>query len=113
MPGLRHGAKRGLFLVLVGFLLAVVGGTVAPFLRASELVPWWLLPLTGVVAAVSMGLTVKVSKYWSYRYLGGFVLGILLPLPFLLQTAFLGLRELALYGGGAAAVLLLRLKVRV
>jgi hypothetical protein len=35
------------------------------------------------------------------------------PLPFLLQTAFLELRELALYGGGAAAALLVRLKIRL
>jgi hypothetical protein len=67
MPGVRHGAKRGLFLVLVGVFFTVVGGTVAPVLRASELVLWWVLPLTGVLAAVSMGVTVKVSKYWSYR----------------------------------------------
>lgn len=113
MPGFKHGAKRGVVLVLVGFLIAVIAGTVAPYLRETGLVPWWVFPLTGVVAVVSLTLTVKVSKYWTYRYLGGFVIGIAVTLPFLLQTAFLNLREILLYGGLAVAVVLLRAKIHL
>jgi hypothetical protein len=113
MPGFKHGVKRGVILVLVGFLLAVIAGTTAPYLRPTDVVPWWVFPLTGVVAVVSLSLTVKVSKYWSYRYLGGFVVGIAVTLPFLLQTSFLSLRELLLYGGVAIATILLRAKIHL
>jgi hypothetical protein len=113
MPGFKHGVKRGVILVLVGFLLAVIAGTTAPYLRPTDVVPWWVFPLTGVVAVVSLSLTLKVSKYWSYRYLGGFVVGIAVTLPFLLQTSFLSLRELLLYGGVAIATILLRAKIHL
>lgn len=113
MPGIRHGAKRGAVLVLGGFLLAIVGSLLAPVARESGLVPWWVLPLVGVGAVVSLGLTVKISKYWSYRYLGGFVLGIAITLPLVLQTAFLGLREVVLYGGAALAAVFLRAKLHL
>lgn len=111
MPGFRHGAKRGVLLVLVGFLIAVIGGTVAPYIRDTGLLPWWAFPLTAVVAVFSMAFTVKVSKYWSYRYLGGFVIAIVVTLPFLLQTAFLSLRQVVLYGGVALAAVLFRAKI--
>jgi len=112
MPGFRHGAKRGVTLVLIGFLFAVIGSTMLPYLRRTGLVPWWLLPLAAGLAVISLALTVRVSKYWSYRYLGGFVLEILVTLPFLLQTAFLNLRELLLYGGLVVATVLLRARLR-
>jgi hypothetical protein len=108
MPGFRHGAKRGIILVLIGFLIAVISGTITPYLRDTGLVPWWTFYAMGAVAVISLSLTVKVSKYWSYRYLGGFVIGIVATLPFLLQTMFLDLREVSLYGGVAVAAVLLR-----
>lgn len=113
MPGFRHGAKRGILLILSAFLVAVGVSYVLPRVVSMDTIPAWVFPAVGVAVILSMGLTLKASKYWSYGYLGGFIVGIGLTLLVLLQTRFLGLRALALYGGAAVVAVALRVKIHI
>lgn len=112
MPGFRHGAKRGLVIVTVGLVVAVLSAVLLPVVVEAGVVPAWVAPVAGGLAVAMMLLRVKASKYWSYRYMAGFAIGLALPLPFLLQTSFVGLRELLLYGGAAVAVVAFKLWIR-
>lgn len=111
MPGFRHGAKRGVLLVVTAFLVAVGVTYLLPRMTSTVSVPQWVFPAVGVAVIVSMGLTLKASKYWSYAYLAGFIIGVGVPLVVLLQTRFLGLRALLLYGGAAVGAVALRVKI--
>jgi len=113
MPGFRHGARRGLVLVGGAFLAALFVARVLPLVAADRPTPDWLVPALGVAVVVSLGLTLKASKYWSYAYLGGFVLSVGLALAVLLQAPFIGAREVLLYGGAAVGAVLLRVTIHL
>lgn len=113
MPGFRHGAKRGMVLILLAFLVAVFVVRVIPENIAMGTLPPWTFAVAGAAAVFSLGLTVKASKYWSYAYLGGFVIGVGATLFILMHTKFIGIRELLLYGGAAVAAVGLRVKIHL
>lgn len=100
-----------MLLILSAFLVAVGVTFLLPRVVSMDAIPPWVFPAVTVAVILSMGLTLKASKYWSYAYLGGFIVGVGLTLLVLLQTRFLGLRALVLYGGAAVAAVALRVKI--
>jgi hypothetical protein len=111
MPGFRHGATRGILLIGTAFLATILVTYGLPLVGAADRVPDWAGPALGAAVILSLALTLKASKYWSYAYLGGFIGGVGLALFVALRTPVLGLRSLLLYGGAAVAAVVLRVKI--
>jgi len=56
-------------------------------------------------------MTVDASRFWSFGYLGGVVVGIFIALPALNQTEFIGPLDWVVYGGIAIGAVALRIKI--
>lgn len=111
MPGIEHGYNRGISMVVGALLVAVLIGEVVPRLVEAGLLPRGLFSGIIVVSIVSIVITVDGSRYWSFSYLTGFVIGVFLALLMLSQTDFISLTNWILYGGAALGAVALRIKI--
>lgn len=111
MPSAEHGLQRGVGMVVGAIVVAVLIGEVVPSLVEVGLLPtglfWWVIP----VSIVSAVMTVDASRFWSFGYLGGVVVGIFIALPALNQTEFIGPLDWLVYGGIAIGAVALRIKI--
>lgn len=111
MPGLEHGYQRGLSMIVEAFIVALFIGEVVPKLVDAGLLPKNLFSLFVVASIFLVVSTVDKSRYWSFGYLAGFCIGIFIVLPVFLQTQYLGLFDLLLYGGAAIGAVGLRIQI--
>lgn len=111
MPGIEHGIERGIGVVVEAVVVAVILGEVVPRLVEAGLLPPGLFSGIVVLSIVGIILTVDASRYCSYGYLAGFVIGAFWALPVLSQTEFLGITHWILYGGAAVGAIILRIKI--
>jgi hypothetical protein len=98
-------------MVVGALIVAIFIGEVVPRLVEIGLLPRGLFSGIVVVSIVSIVMTVDASRYWSFGYLAGFVIGVLLALPMLSQTDFIGLIDWILYGGAAIGAIALRINI--
>ena len=111
MPGIEHGYERGVKTVVGALIVGVLVGRAVPVLVEYGLLPAGLFKGLVVLSIVSVVMTIDASRYWSFGYLAGFVIGIFFALPILSQTEFIGLTDWLLYGGAAVAAVFLRVKI--
>lgn len=111
MPGLGHGYERGVSMVVGALIVAILIGEVVPRLVEAGLLPPGLFSGIIVISIISIVMTIDASRYWSFGYLAGFVIGVFLALPMLSQTDFIGLTDWILYGGAAVGAVALRIKI--
>ncbi len=111
MPGMDHGLNRGLSIIIETVIVAFIVGKLVPVFVEAGLLPrglfWWIIP----VSVVSAVMTVDDSRYWSYGYLAGVVIGILIALPIFIEAGLLSLLDLLIYGGLAVGAIVLRIKI--
>lgn len=92
-------------------VVAIIIGEVVPLLVEQGLLPcglfWWIIP----VSIVSVVMTIDASRYWSWGYLGGVVIGIFIALPVFLDAGLLSLLDLLIYGGLAIGAIALRVRI--
>lgn len=111
MPGVEHGLDRGVSMVVSALVGAVLIGEVVPRLVETGLLPRGLFTGFIVISIVSIVITIDASRYWSFGYLAGFVIGVFLALPMLSQTDFIGFTDWILYGAAAVGAVALRVKI--
>lgn len=111
MPGIEHGYQRGISMVVGALIVAVLIGEVVPRLVKSGVISPGVFSGLIVISIASLIMTVDASRFWSFGYLAGFVIGVFLALPLLSQTDFIGIFDWILYGGTAVATLALRIKI--
>jgi hypothetical protein len=111
VPGLEHGYERAVSTVVGALIIAVFIGEVVPRLVEAGLIPPGLFSGVIILSIIGIVMTVDASRYWSFGYLAGFVIGVFLALPMLSQTDFIGLIDWVLYGGAAVGTVALRLKI--
>jgi hypothetical protein len=111
MPNSGHGLERGVGIIAETAVVAIIIGEVVPLLMEQGLLPrglfWWVIP----VSIVSVVLTIDASRYWSWGYLGGVVIGIFIALPIFLEAGLLSALDLVIYSGLAIGAIVLRLKI--
>lgn len=111
MPGSGHGLERGVGIITETAVIAIIISEVVPLLVEQGLLPrglfWWVIP----VSIVSVVLTIDASRYWSWGYLGGVVIGIFIALPIFLEAGLLSALDLVIYSGLAIGTIALRLKI--
>ncbi|WP_224447017.1 hypothetical protein [Haloprofundus salilacus] len=92
-------------------IVAVLIGKGVPILVEAGLLPrglfWWVIPAS-IFSAV---MTVDASRFWSFGYLAGVVIGIAIALPLFIRAGFLGPLDLLIYGGVAVGAVGLRVKI--
>jgi len=111
MPGLEHGYERGVSMVVGALIVAVLVGEIVPMLVEQGYLPPGLFSGLIVLSIVGIVMTVDASRYWSFGYLAGFVIGVFLALPMLSRTEFIGPLDWLLYGGAAVGAVALRVKI--
>lgn len=111
MPGIEHGYERGVETVIGAFIVGVLAGRVVPVLVEAGLLPPGLFSGLVVLSIFTGVMTVDASRYWSFGYLAGFVIGVFLALPLLTQTEFISITDWILYGGTAIGAIALRVKI--
>jgi len=111
VPGVEHGYERGVSMVVGTLIVAVLIGEVMPRLVQPGLIPSGLFSGLIILSIIAIVMTVDASRYWSFGYLAGFVIGVFLALPLLSQTDFIGLTDWILYGGAAVGAVALRIKI--
>lgn len=111
MPGADHGLNRGVSIVIETVIIALLIGKLVPAFVEAGLLPrglfWWIIP----ASIVSVVMTIDDSRYWSYCYLAGVVIGIFIALPIFLEAGLLGPLNLLIYGGLAVGTIALRVKI--
>lgn len=111
MPGFENGVQRGLDVVVGTLIFGIVSGALVPALVDAGLLPAGLFQIVVVLSIFSTVMTVDKSRYWSFAYLGGFVVGVFFALPLLSHTQFIGPIDWLLYGGVAIVAVALRVKI--
>lgn len=90
MPRIEHGLNRGLSILVETVIVAFIVGKLVPAFVEAGLLPrglfWWIIPAS-IISAVT---TVDDSRYWSYGYLAGVVIGIFIALPIFLRQDYSG-----------------------
>lgn len=90
---------------------AVIVAVMVKAFVETALVPKFYFTLFNIVSIVGLVFLIDKSRYWSFGYLGGWLLGLFLSLGTLVQTEFLGVFDLLLYGFTALAAIYLRVKI--
>lgn len=107
MPKIEHGFQRS-----VGMILEVV--VVAAMFSALVklgLVPKFYFTLFNIISIIGLVFLIDKSRYWSFGYLAGWILGMFFSMRTLLQTKFLGFFDLILYCATAIGAIYLRFKI--
>lgn len=111
MPNSGHGLERGFGIIVETAVVAIIIGEVVPLLVEQDLLPrglfWWVIP----ISIVSVVMTIDASRYWSWGYLGGVVIGIFIALPIFLEAGLLSTLDLVIYGALALGAIALRVKI--
>jgi hypothetical protein len=108
---MEHGWQRGIGIVVESVVAAVFLGALTPLMVDLGYFPRGLVTLIFMAGIASAILTVKASKFWSWGYLAGVTLGILVALRIFLETEFLGAVDIILCGGTAVGAVLLRVHI--
>lgn len=111
MPGIEHGYERGIKTIIGALIVGVIVGRVVPTPVEAGLLPSGLFSGLVVLSIFTAVMTVDASRYWSFGYLAGFVIGNFLALPLLTRTEFIGPIDWLLYGGTALGAVALRVKI--
>jgi hypothetical protein len=111
VPGLEHGFQRGFSTIVGALFVGLVIGVGVPDLVQAGVIPAGMFSGFIVLSIISIIMMVDASRYWSFSYLAGFVMGVFFALPALSQTDFIGLTDWILYGGAAIGAVALRLKI--
>lgn len=109
MPRFEHGVERAVGMVVEAIVVAVL---FSAFIEAG-LIPKIYFTLFNLVSIVGLILLIEKAKYWGFGYLAGWILGLVFSLSTLIQTEFLGLFDLLLYGAVAAGTIYVKIKVRI
>lgn len=111
MPGIDHGLERGFAMIVETVVVALIISELVPLLVEQGVFPagvfWWVIPAS-IVSAV---LVVDASRYWSWGYLAGVVIGIYLAIPVFLGAGLLNVLDVLIYGGLAIGAIGLRVKI--
>lgn len=98
-------------MVVGALIVAVIIGEEVPMLVEAGIIPSGLFSGIIVPSIVGIVMTVDASRYWSFGYLFGFVIGIFVALPTLSQTEYIGPLDWLLCGGTAVGAVALRVKI--
>ncbi|WP_396613983.1 hypothetical protein ACH9L7_19810 (plasmid) [Haloferax sp. S1W] len=79
----------------------------------SGLVPKFHFTLVNVISIIGLVFLIDKSRYWSFGYLAGWILGLFFSLGTLIQTEFLGVFDLLVYGATAFGAVYLRAKIHM
>lgn len=109
MPGIDHGVQRGIGMVVEAVIVAALWTSFVE----QGLVPYSLFIMFNVASIVGLVFLIDKTKYWSFGYLAGWVIGLFLSLDILIQTEFLGLIDLLLYTIVAALAIYIRVKIHL
>lgn len=111
MPGLDHGIERGVGMIVETVVVALLLSELVPTLVEQGILPyglfWWVVP----VSIVSAVMVVDDSRYWSYGYLAGVCIGLIIAIPIFLDAGLLGIVDLLIYGGLGIGAIALRVKI--
>lgn len=106
-----HGIKRGFGMVVQAAVVGVIIAEVVPMLVEQGILPrglfWWVIPLS-IISAIS---TIDISRWWSFGYLGGVVLGIFFGLPIFMDAGLLSPLDVLVYTGIAVGAVALRVHI--
>lgn len=111
MPDFKHGLQRGASTIVTAFIVSLLTKSVVLELVEADVLPKGLFSGIIVLSIVSVVMTIDKSRYWSFRYLAGFPIGIFLTLPLLDQTTFIGHTDWILYSVAAIGAIALRVKI--
>ena len=109
MLGLEHGIERGFAMVVEAAVVAVV---FSAFVKAG-LVPRFYFFLFNAASIAGLVFLIDKTRYWSWGYLLGWLLGLSLSLGTLIQTEMLTILDLLLYAVIAAGALYVRTKIHL
>ena len=111
MPGLDHGIERGIGMIVETVVVALFLSELVPALVQQGILPrglfWWVVP----VSIVSAVMVVDGSRYWSYGYLAGVCIGLIIAIPVFLDAGLLSALDLTIYGGLGVGAIALRVKI--
>lgn len=107
MPGADHGFERGIGMIVEAVVVAAIWVSVIE----AGLIPRWMFVLFNIASIVGLVFLIDKTRYWSFEYLIGWLAGLFIGLDVLIQTEFLGLLDLLVYGGVAAGAIWLRVKI--
>ena len=109
MPDSGDGFERAFGMVIEAIVVAVL---FSAFVEAG-LIPKIYFTLFNLISIVGLILLIEKAKYWGFGYLAGWILGLVFSLGTLIQTEFIGLFDLFLYGAVAAGTIYVKIKVRI
>ena len=109
MPDPGDGFGRAVGMVIEAIVVAVLFST---FVEAG-LIPKIYFTLFNLISIVGLVLLIEKAKYWAFGYLAGWIFGLVFSLGTLIQTEFIGLFDLLLYGSVAAGAIYVKIKVRI
>ena len=107
MPSAEHGFERGVARIVEAVVVAAI---YSAFVEAG-FVPKIYFTLFNMASIVALVFLIDKSRYWSFGYLAGWILGIIISLNALLQTEFLGWFDLLIYGATMVGAVYLRVKI--
>lgn len=111
MPKFEHGWQRGLGIIVQGLIIAIFLTEIVPMFVKQGWLPqemfWWVVPFSTVSAV----MTVDASRFWSFGYLGGVVLGIFFGIPIFIESGLLSTLDIIIYTGIAIGAIGLRVKI--
>lgn len=99
--------ERGLGMVIEAVIVAALW---AAFIQGG-LLPRWLFVFFNVFSIIGLVFLIDKTRYWSFGYLAGWVVGLLISLDVLIQTGFLSLFDFILYGPVAGGAIWLRVRI--
>lgn len=109
MPRFEDGFGRAVGMVVEAI---VVVALFTSFIEAG-LIPKFYFTLFNIASIIGLILLIEKAKYWGFGYLAGWLIGIMFSISTLLETEFLGLFDLILYGVVAAGTIYIKIKVRI
>ncbi|WP_159903642.1 hypothetical protein [Salinirussus salinus] len=107
MPKFPDGLERGFGMIIEAVIVAAI---FSAFIE-SGLIPKWVFVAFNIVSIVALVFLIDKSRYWSFGYLAGYVIGVVFSLSTLMSTEFLGILDVILYLGVAFGAVYLRVRI--
>lgn len=89
----------------------VLIGKLVPVLVEQGLLPpglfWWVIPFS----IVSVILVIDASRFWSWGYLVGVLIGLFMFIPAFLDAGLIGSFDILLYAGLTIGAIALRVRI--